>query len=225
MSYAATYPQHIHTLIIEDMDIRTRPMDMNIFQRQILNREETCAFNRTLHFKSDGTQTDALDEIKNVFEIEGYPRNSVDKWLKEGRVTQFKNGNDEDDCINQISSSSSTRTYYSEVNPAFRLLCYEQFFNTNHGEETWKQIAQNTKYTFPCHVMVAGTKGTVCDNTSIWQMQKIMREYGSGDSSGTMSTCATSHLRMILHRYKNATHSIHNSEQNEFIKDLKLLIS
>ena len=48
MSYAAKYPEKIRALVVEDMDIRVRPMSMNMFQREIINREETIQFDRNL---------------------------------------------------------------------------------------------------------------------------------------------------------------------------------
>lgn len=195
MSYAAKYPEQIAALIVEDMDIRIRPMSMNMFRREPLNRDETIAFNRNFN-------TDSIDDITAIFVKEGYPKESVKKWLSEGRVTTTTtttgNENDVKTC------------YYSEVNPAFRLLCYEQFFITNHGEDTWNEIIQNGKHTFPCHIMVAGKDGTVCDNESIWQMQQMMK--------------SRSDMRMMIHRYEDATHSIHNSALKKFLKDLNQII-
>ena len=199
MSYAAKYPEKIRALVVEDMDIRVRPMSMNMFQREITNREETIQFDRNLK------NSVSVEEIMDVFEKEGYPRKSVEKWIAEGRIVPKKG-----DGKDLIHDSPSSR-YYSEVNPAFRLLCYEQFFITNHGESTWNQIASNTMYDFPCHIMVAGKEGTVCDNQSIYQMQEIMK--------------IKSDFRMILHRYKDATHSIHNSAHKSFMTDLQNIIS
>ena len=189
MSYAAKYPEQIAALIVEDMDIRIRPMSMNMFQRKPLNRDKTISFDRNF-------DTDSIDDITATFVKEGYPEESMKKWLSEGRITTtttIENDNNEKIC------------YYSEVNPAFRLLCYEQFFVTNHGEETWDAIVQNNKHLFPCHIMVAGNEGTVCDNESIWQMQKMMESRRD--------------MRMMIHRYEDATHSIHNSAQKKFLKD------
>ncbi len=196
MSYAAKYPEQIAALIVEDMDIRIRPMSMNMFQRKIVNRDETIAFDRKLR------NTESIEEITEIFVTEGYPKESVQKWLSEGRIVVL--GNNEED------EKARTNRFYSQVNPAFRLLCYEQFFITSHGEDTWKDIIENTKYTFPCHIMVAGKEGTVCDNESIWQMQKMMKSKYD--------------MRMILHRYENATHSIHNSAKKNFLKDLNQII-
>ena len=55
----------------------------------------------------------------------------VDKWLQDGRIRYEE---DESDDIDKVVSSGGY--YYSEVNPAFRQLCYEQFFISDHGEET-----------------------------------------------------------------------------------------
>ncbi len=65
---------------------------------------------------------------------------------------------------------------------------------TNHGEDTWRDLAavlttaasasdgRNDKndqhHDFPIHVMVADPKMTVCDEESIWLMKKIMKNKG-----------------------------------------------
>jgi pimeloyl-ACP methyl ester carboxylesterase len=200
MSYSAKYPENVAALIVEDMDIRTRPMEMNMFQRKVVNRDKTIAFNRYFESKT-------IEDIESIFEEEGYPVDSVRKWLSEGRVNLLKGDDESDDNKDNVDA---TNNYYSEVNPAFRLLCYEQFFITDHGEKTWRQITSNTSHLFPCHIMVAGSTGTVCDNESLWQMQCIMKE--------------KTDLRMILHRYKDATHSIHNSSRKSFTADLRNII-
>jgi pimeloyl-ACP methyl ester carboxylesterase len=183
MSFAARYPELIKALVIEDMDVRTRPMEMNIFQSQ--NRDATVNFNRCM----GGTDE---NQLIDCFEREGYPGDSVRKWLKEGRLELKDDG-----------------SYYSQVNPAFRILCYEQFFVTSHGEDTWMELVEQSKYRFPVHVMVADKEKTVCDEESLWFMKDTMKK---GEKF------------MVLHRYKGATHSIHNSAQKDFLKDLATII-
>jgi hypothetical protein len=159
-------------------------MEMNIFQSQ--NRVATLSFERDTEIHDEG-------DLIALFEKEGYPASSVKKWLEEGRIYQ----------------KEEKRTYYSEVNPAFRLLCFEQFFMTTHGEDVWKELASDAKHRFPIHVMVADKRKTICDETSIWWMKKVMKENGKF---------------MIMHRYENATHSIHNSSSQKFLDDLRSII-
>eukprot|EP00553_Chaetoceros_curvisetus_P007982 CAMPEP_0204619590 /NCGR_PEP_ID=MMETSP0717-20131115/5909_1 /ASSEMBLY_ACC=CAM_ASM_000666 /TAXON_ID=230516 /ORGANISM="Chaetoceros curvisetus" /LENGTH=360 /DNA_ID=CAMNT_0051633617 /DNA_START=36 /DNA_END=1118 /DNA_ORIENTATION=+ len=218
MSFAAKYPTLIKAIVIEDMDIRQRPMEMNAFQSIEKDRESTISFDRNLN---GITNEDSLTEL---FTKEGYPIDSVSKWLKEGRVV-----------IKDMSTRiDTTRTegchptqdiqsyYYSEVNPAFRLLCYEQFFVTNHGEETWTELSNQSKdgIDFPLHVMVADKDKTVCDEKSIWDMKKIMK----GEGGNGTTSCARTGRFMVMHRYKGATHSIHNSASKEFLNDLRTII-
>lgn len=184
MSFAAHYPELVKALVIEDMDIRTRPMEMNIFQSE--DREATIAFNRHLVNRQEY-------ELVEIFEKEGYPADSVSKWLSEGRIEQKEDG-----------------SYYSQVNPAFRLLCYEHFFVTEHGERVWNAIGDiQSNLRFPIHVMVADKDKTVCDENSLWAMKIVMKRAGKF---------------LVMHRYKNATHSIHNSSSKDFLKDLISII-
>lgn len=235
--FAAKYSQHVSALIIEDMDIRTRPMSMNMIESPS-SREETLRFNRTIQSSLSTTTTTKTaitteSDVLHAFERVGYPKEMVTRWLQDGRITKEDGGNElnSDDGV----SASSGGYYYSDVNPAFRQLCYEQFFMSDHGEETWKTLAgicggrsdssssaktdigidtggggepSSSMEGFPCHIMVAGDDGTVCDEDSIGRMKEMF---------GTS-------LNIILHRYPNATHSIHNSDQKKYLLDLKEII-
>jgi pimeloyl-ACP methyl ester carboxylesterase len=185
MSFAACYPHLIKALVIEDMDTRCRTMEMNVFREASQDRKAT------LSFKNDTGISNKADLI-DLFEREGYPSASVEKWLEEGRVFPQEDG-----------------TYFTEVNPAFRLLCFEHFFQTNHGEDVWNALASDRMHRFPIHVMVAGKGKTICDENSIWWMKKVMKEHGKF---------------MAMHRYENATHSIHNSSSQKFLDDLRSII-
>lgn len=98
------------------------------------------------------------------------------------------------------------------MNPAFRILCYEQFMD-NPGawscEDAWKKIAasSSSKKAIQCHVMVAGSKsGTICDEESIQKMKE------------------RNPTNTVIHRYHNATHSIHNSDYEKFMDDLEQIV-
>lgn len=183
MSFAARYPELIRALVIEDMDVRTRSMDMNPFQAK--DRDATVNFNRSLGQISE-------KDVVGHFEREGYPESSIRKWINEGRVELKDDG-----------------SYYSQVNPAFRILCYEQFFITTHGEDMWRELVAECKFRIPTHVMVASKENTVCDEKSLSLMKDTMKK---GDKL------------MTLRRYKDATHSIHNSSQADFLKDLVAIL-
>lgn len=204
MSFAARYPQYVKALVIEDMDVRTRPMEMNAFRSKSNDRDATVNFDRNLDV-CEGQE----DKVMELFRREGYGDDQVGKWLHEGRVQLERvPGND---VTGSGSGDDNGYRYYSQVNPAFRLLCYEQFFITNHGETVWTELAQQSKYRFPIHVMVADAKMTVCDEESLWMMKRVMKE-GKGNKF------------MALHRYEGATHSIHNSAKKAFLRDLKMIL-
>lgn len=191
MSFALAYPGLIKALVVEDMDIRQRPLSMNVFRNPDRNREDTISFDRDLKVSCE-------EKVKDIFEREGYPRDLVSKWLKEGRV-YMKEYNEE----NHVSLN-----YYSEVNPAFRLLCYEQFFISNHGREVFEKLAKQED-DYPIHLFVADREMTVCSEESIWEMKKIMS--------------AQSRF-MAIHRYPGATHSMHNSATELFLNDLQAIL-
>jgi len=191
MSFALTYPKLIKALVLEDMDIRQRHLSMNVFRNPDRNRNDTLSFDRNLNVNCE-------EKVKSIFEREGYPRDLVSKWLKEGRVYM----------TDKIEKQQVSPNYYSEVNPAFRLLCYEQFFISNHGEEVFQKLA-NQEEEYPIHVFVADRKMTVCSEESIWEMKKIMNKKSKF---------------MAIHRYPGATHSIHNSANESFLKDLHAIL-
>lgn len=186
MSFAAKYPELIAALVIEDMDIVTRGKSESYVQSK--DRATTVAFDRAL----PGIST--AEEVVAAYGKEGYPPSVVEKWLGEGRVEQTEG------------------TFYSQVNPAFRLLCYETIFDTSHGEDTWKTIAaMEHEKSFPIHLMVSDPDMTVCYEDSISLMKRMIED----------SSLPT---RMAIHRYPGATHSIHNSAAEKFIADLKEII-
>eukprot|EP00533_Pseudo-nitzschia_delicatissima_P012471 CAMPEP_0197276742 /NCGR_PEP_ID=MMETSP1432-20130617/15870_1 /TAXON_ID=44447 /ORGANISM="Pseudo-nitzschia delicatissima, Strain UNC1205" /LENGTH=314 /DNA_ID=CAMNT_0042742837 /DNA_START=115 /DNA_END=1059 /DNA_ORIENTATION=- len=185
MSFAAKYPETIAALIIEDMDIRTRSLSESRIRSK--NRDATLAFDREL------TGISTPQEVVEAYAKEGYEALQVEKWLSEGRVESNKDGDG----------------YYSQVNPAFRLLCYEQFFETSHGEDAWKKLAAIEK-NFPIHLMIGDPTMTICDDANVSLMEDIMQKSSSP---------------LIIHRYERATHSIHNSVAESFSNDLKAIIT
>lgn len=197
MSFAAKHPELIAALVVEDMDVRTRSLSTSRIRSK--DRDTTVAFDRRL------TGISTPDEIVEAFVREGYDASQVEKWLSEGRV-EAKAGKGE--------SEGSEGGYYSQVNPAFRLLCYEQFFETNHGEDTWKKLATIGKeHGFPIHLMIADPAMTICDEASVSVMTDAMEKKSSLSPS-----------LFKIHRYQGATHSIHNSVAEDFTTDLKTII-
>ena len=211
MSFAAKHPECIAALVVEDMDVRQRFLSESHVRSK--NRDATVAFDRSL----PGASTP--EDVVGAFAREGYPRSQVEKWLSEGRVEPTAAGDD----------GGGGSSYFSQVNPAFRLLCYEQFFETNHGEDTWKKIAaaavadEAGRNLFPIHLMIADPTMTICDEESVSIMKDAME--GTKPTVATASSSSSSsHTPLTVHRYPNATHSIHNSAREEFMIDLKAII-
>ena len=118
------------------------------------------------------------------------------KWINEGRI--YKEEEEEEGTI------------YSDVNPAFRALCYRTIFDSNNGEESWNAIANHLQNNgkeeaLKIHLMVAGI-GTVCEEESIKEMRQIIPD-------------------LSVKTYPKGTHSIHNSVRDEFMADLSVIIS
>ena len=87
--------------------------------------------------------------------------------------------------------------YYSHVSPEFRLFCYEQLLVTLEPSTYQRKCTRG----FPTHVMVAYKEKAVCSEESLWFMKDTMKKADSF---------------MVLHIYKDETHSIHNSTREKF---------
>ena len=177
ISYAASHPTQIATLIVEDMD--TAPRTTQPFQLTY-----DPPFERS--FESAELATDTFVHM-------GYPLNRVEKWVKEGRIAE--NSTKKND--------SSTPEWWSHVNPDFRRLCYKKIMALSRAQEDWRKLSTET---FPTYLLVAGPGQTVCLEESLKEMQEV---YPSA----------------VMHRYPTATHSIHNSNRDEFIELLNRILS
>jgi len=203
ISYAAKYPNDISTLVIEDMDIkRRRVISIDNGKNNGMVKYEGCSFidsfDEERAIKFDRRQ-ETLERMKSELKRIGYPSETIEKWINEGRIYQEK------DC-----------SYYSDVNPAFRALCYRKIFDSNNGEESWNTIAQhiqNGKYKFKINIMVAGI-GSVCGEGSINDMQRIIHNAEEGGEKSCLS----------VKTYPQGTHSIHNSARDDFMSDLRAII-
>ena len=142
MCYTAAYPEDVSALVIEDMDTRRRSVESNFIPN--FDAQRAIAFDRR-HY--------SLDSIRKSFGDIGYPAEMLEKWIGEGRIYEAEdNGND-------------TKIYWSDVNPAFRALCYQTIFDSNSGTESWSAIADylkekdghdEPKSIMSIHLMVAG---------------------------------------------------------------------
>eukprot|EP00977_Amphora_coffeiformis_P009103 scaffold2069_cov187-Amphora_coffeaeformis.AAC.20 len=118
----------------------------------------------------------------------GYSPSFIDKALDSGRIAPADNGD-----------------WWSEVNPDFRKLCYPAVLNTHNGQKDCRTVAEN-KCKFDCHVLVAGTKGTVCMEESIQEMKEILQD------------------QLTVHRFPGAGHSIHSTASDEFLALVQAII-
>lgn len=182
--YAAKYPGDVAALVVEDMDTRRRSVQSNFIPQ--FDEGKAIAFDR---------QLTSMDSLRDAFGEIGYPSDMVEKWIGEGRVYN-------------VESNGRGQHVWSDVNPAFRALCYRTIFDSDCGTEAWLTIANHVKrseHDIALYLMVAGI-GTVCDDASIDNMKK------------TMGNC------LSVKTYPEGTHSIHNSARNEFMADLKEVI-
>ena len=188
MSYTAKYPGDVAALVVEDMDTRRRSVQSNFIPH--FDEAKAIAFDR---------QQRSMNRLRDAFGEIGYPSDMIEKWIGEGRVYG----------VEVKERNGKGRRVWSDVNPAFRALCYRTIFDSDCGTEAWSTIANHVKRTdngIGLYLMVAGI-GTVCDDASIDNMKK------------TMGDC------LSVKTYSEGTHSIHNSARNEFMADLKEVIA
>ena len=180
MCYAAKHPDDVSALVIEDMDIKRRPVESNFIPN----------FDYTKALSFERLQQN-LDSLKRNFRDIGYPSDMLDKWIREGRV--YEHGSD--------------GQYWSDVNPAFRALCYRRIFDSDRGSTWWNAIAQHygNASNVKAYLMVAGI-GTVCDQESINDMVERMPS-------------------LSVKTYDEGYHSIHGSVMEDFLRDLREIIN
>jgi pimeloyl-ACP methyl ester carboxylesterase len=92
--------------------------------------------------------------------------------------------------------------WWSHVNPDFRRLCYKQIMALPRAQSDWKQIAKDQ---LPTYLLVAGADQTVCLEDSLEEMQGV-------------------YPQVQMRRYQTATHSIHNSDREEFLALLNTIV-
>lgn len=159
LAYAATYPDNVMALIIEDMDIVPRPADSSSFQ-VMANTDKVF----------DQRMNSLESSIANLKKA-GYPDARVESWAKEGRIEHL------------VDKDGDGSTYWwSHVNPMFRKLCYQHVLATSKARENCHHITNssidnedNLHLDFPVHLLVAGSDGgTVCKEESVQEMKKIL---------------------------------------------------
>ena len=187
ISYTAKYPGDVAALVVEDMDIRRRSVQSNFINN--FDEDKAIAFDRL---------QSSMDSLRNEFGNIGYPSDMVEKWIGEERVYDVEMG----EC-----GSGKSQQVWSDVNPAFRALCYRAIFDSDCGTEAWSTIANhvNTNNDIALCLLVAGI-GSVCDGGSVDDMKK------------TMGDC------LSVKTYPEGTHSIHNSAREEFMADLEAMV-
>ena len=171
LAYAARHAAQVAAVIIEDMDISIRdPTAHGIIQL----KQYDGVFERQRATKQDMVQ--ALSDV-------GYPDSFIDKALATGRI---------------VPPATANGTWWSQVNPDFRKLCYPHILSTDKGHIDCQTLAKTSPY-IPCHVLVAGAEGTVCRDDSIQEMQDIMGN------------------QLTVHRFPTAGHSIHSTASEEYL--------
>lgn len=140
----------------------------------------------TSYFQRQASSKEEM--VAALGESYNYPTDHIEGWFASGRISVKPDG-----------------TVWSNMNPDFRRLCYPHVLSTDYGQRDCRTIASATP-SLPCHVMVAGTEGTVCFEESIEEMKTILGQ------------------QLTVHRYPQAGHSIHGSDKEGFIKTMEDII-
>ena len=174
------------------MDIRRRPVASNPIQG--FDSDRAIAFSKGPWPTLEALKQELIQGI-------GYPNTMVEKWLQEGRIRKV---DEEKGC------------YYSEVNPAFRALCYERIFDTDCGHQSWETIAKEGLIS-KIRVLVADDTMTVCDESCLREMEEAILAEAPKTSNHPSIDYKTL-------RFSGATHSIHNSRPEAFLEALALVL-
>lgn len=212
-----------------------------------MERTQNNNKNKLSFDRKNSIRFQTLEGLLDTFAEEGYERKSVERWIDDGRIRWISSDDDIDsDSTGERNGNSGGGGgyFHSEVNPAFRLLCYKMFcgipngceFTTNNNNAMKKETIL-----FPCHLMVAGERkqnsknpyhGTICDENSVEWMSKIMngdddydndedREKSVQTYDGSCSDNSGRGGRLMIRRYPTAGHSIHNYDRRRFMCDLR----
>jgi pimeloyl-ACP methyl ester carboxylesterase len=182
LGYAAKYPETLAAVVVEDMDIQPRPSSTSPVP---IPDFEKVGDGRKLFQRRAASKEEMTAILTQRY---NYGADRVDEWWQQGRLV--------------VQDDQSVR---SNVNPDFRRLCYQHVLSTENGRRDCRTIAANTP-SLPCHIMVAGTTGTVCFEESISEMKEIL-----GD-------------QLSIHRYPDAGHSIHSSDKEKFLSTMEQII-
>lgn len=163
-------------LVIEDMDIVPRP------ESPVSIPKVTSSY-----FQRQASSKEEM--VAALVESYNYPKDRIEDWFTSGRISVKPDG-----------------TVWSNMNPDFRRLCYPHVLSTDYGQRDCRTIASAITPSLPCHVMVAGTEGTVCFEESIEEMKTILGQ------------------QLTVHRFPQAGHSIHGSDKEGFIKTMEDII-
>ncbi|KAL3939767.1 MAG: hypothetical protein SGBAC_005570 [Bacillariaceae sp.] len=154
LGYAATHPDKIAALVIEDMDIAERTPDSNGL---VQIKPYGGVFDR-----QRSTKESMIQALKDV----GYPDSYVERALGNGR-------------IEPNAKAPQSSTWWSHINPDFRKLCYQHLLSTSRARadcHTLASLFEEKKINFPIHLLVAGEEGTVCIEDSIQEMIAILAD-------------------------------------------------
>jgi pimeloyl-ACP methyl ester carboxylesterase len=155
LGYAATHPDRVASVIIEDMDIEERSPDTHGIVQ--LKPYHGC-FDR---------ERETKDLLIQALETVGYSPSFIEKGLASGRIEANQN------------ADPPGSTWWTHINPDFRKLCYEHVLSTSQGRKDCQRISSLLKVNkneinFPVHLLVAGNDGTVCIEESIQEMKQIL---------------------------------------------------
>jgi len=152
--------------------------DMDVDRRPVSDASFCVPQSDTPFAKQFATKEAAIEALQKA----NYPQDRIDRWLNDGRIHQQDDG-----------------TWWSGVNPDFRRLCYKHIVDTDDG------IAQCQAVQCPVHVLVGGSQGTICRESSLENMVKLMN-------------CR-------IHRFPDdATHSIHSSHLDQYMKTMESIV-
>ncbi|CAB9497701.1 Alpha beta hydrolase [Seminavis robusta] len=145
LAFAATYPERVACLIMEDMDIGRR----RITEAPFVVPKPSTPFSRSFP-----TRKDAMEALVQA----GYPQDRIDRWIQDGRI---------------FPNNKNNSGWWSSVNPDFRRLCYDKVVDNDSGVEQCQSLASNPS-SFPIHVLVGGPDNTICRPESLQEMTSIL---------------------------------------------------
>jgi pimeloyl-ACP methyl ester carboxylesterase len=174
MRYAADYPEHIHTLVIEDIDCRIHPLQPEQHTPEQLARART--FSRLFPTPA---------ECKASLQSFGYSASRIEAWFGSGRIGPVSAS-----LIAQGAATAAQAGWiWSGINPLAQLSARRTVLASDDAHRAFLHLSQQPQFPGGMHLWVAGK----------WSACQASGEGGVRDMQQSMPALRVDHFEQAGH--------------------------